>query len=892
MNVGEPNDFWGVFSALAGRVGDVEAILAPGRPSLRFAELRGRLEDIRATLAGVGIGRGDRVVVSLPRGPEMAVCYLGIAACATVVPMNPASTEDELLDALRRLRPKAVVVRRDDRRVIRSVVARLGVATLDLIPVEGAPAGTFDLEGAGPADRLEPEWATAEDTALILLTSGSTSRPKLVPLKHRHILAYAQALQAQYALGPADRCLHVNPMFHGSGLMSSLTLPLAAGCGVICAPAVDAASLFAQMHACRPTWYTAGYTFQRAILDHIHGDRTIVRGLNLRFISSGSGPLDAKVLRGLEEAFAAPVSERYSMSETGNLTFNPLPPRPRKPGTVGVPLLNDVRIVDGSGGFLGPHQEGEVVARGPSVFDGYWEDAEATARVFVDGWFRTGDLGRFDDDGYLTITGRLKELINRGGEKIGILEVEQALAAHPAVGRVCVFGIPHPTLGEEVAATAIPATGMPVSEAELLAFARKRLVPVKVPRRIFFATEFPTGATGKVDRSALARLCAAALVPGVPVLDAARGATSSLEVEVAALWQTVLKTSAIGIDEDFFLSGGDSLKAAQLVARVRERFGVALALLDVFDDGATVAGMARLIERARPANEHAARIAGGLIPLKTAGDRSPLFAMPGIEGESASFLHLARRLASRHPMYGLQTRGLDGACAPLDRIEDIAADNVARIRTFQPQGPYYLIGMCVGGLVAYEMARQLDAIGERVARLILLGPPAPFTDRHGRPRGAWSAPARYREWTRLPRFVLSRIAMHACALRGLKGEERAAYLREKLGVLCGIVGQRDLFRGDRTELHRMAVVEANSAAGRRYVPAPYYGPTVMFLTTGPALAGPRDHRLEWLGLAPQAGSPEYVAGDNSGAMLAMPHVLVLAERVNAWLALASAETQQ
>jgi oxalate---CoA ligase len=879
MSDGELNDFWSVFSALAARVGEVEAILAPGRTSLRFAELPSRLEDIRAALHRFGIGRGDRVVVALPRGPDMAVCYLGVAACATFVPLNPEYTEDEFRHCLGRLHPKVVLVGKGHGEAIRSAASKLGIATVDLIPVDSAPAGTFILEGSGTAAAREPEWASAEDIALILLTSGTTSAQKLVPMKHRHVLAYARGMEKALGLGSADRCLHVVPMFHGHGLKSSLLSPLVLGGGVICPATVDVASIFAAMKALRPTWYSANHTIQHAIADAIDRDRDAAKGANLRFIIAGAGRIDPKAIGCLEEAFGAPVVESYSMSETGNLTSSPLPPRIRKRGTVGVAMFNEVRIIDGAGAFLGPHQQGEVVARGPGVFDGYLDDAAANAEAFVDGWFRTGDLGRFDDDGYLTLAGRLKEMINRGGEKIAPLEVENVLAEYPAVGRVCVFGIPHPTLGEEVVASVIPAETGQASEGEIIAFARGRLAAFKVPRRIFFTIAFPTGATGKVDRRALARICAGSLVPAAGL--EADGIPSPIEADVAALWQAVLNARAVRVDQNFFLAGGDSLKAAQLFAQIRERFGVALALRHIFEGAATVAGMARLIERARHNEGGGVGLPDCLIPLKTDGTRPPLFAVPS-QGHPACFIDLARLIDSKQPLYGLQSPGLDGKYPPLDQVEDLAADSIAGIRTIQRHGPYYLAGTCFGGLVAYEMARQLDAAGEHVALLILLDPSAPFADRQGRRRRPRPVLEQFRIWTRLPRFVLRRLQIHTREMIGRKGTGRRAFFREKLDTLRSIAGQPDLFRGIRRELRQTAVVEANHAAAQRYVPRPYHGPTILCLAGGQPVAGRRDDRLGWLALVPQASS-EYVPGHDSGAILSPPHVSVLAGHVNAWL---------
>ena len=612
-------DLRSLFLALAAEVGHVEAILAPDAPPLRFADLARCIEQARDDLAGLGIGRGDRVAVILPRGPETAVCSVAVAACATCVPLNPDYTAAELERYLGKLAPRAVIIGNDQGETPRRVAAGLGIRAIDLVTAGDGPAGAFRLRGeAAPRPAARP-WASPDDTAFILLTSGTTSREKLVPVTHRQILVLAQATGDRFALGPRDRCLHAVPMFHANGLLTALLSPLAAGCGVICPPRADLPSIFAAIEALQPTWFPVGYTVHLALLDQMEADRQIgaqretetyrqiARRANLRFMLSSAGSLDPEVLRRLEDAFDAPVVERYATSETGMLTANPLPPGIRKPGTVGTPLCNEIRILDGAGAPAGRLEDGEIVVRGPSVFDGYLDDPEANRSAFTDGWFRTGDLGHLDDDGYLVITGRIKELISRGGEKISPVEVERVLTAHRSVARACVFPLPHPTLGEEVAAAVVLAWPGASSAEELVGFARERLAPFKVPRRIFLVSALPIAATNKVDRRAVARSCLATLAQeAAPSPDVG---ASALEGALSGLWGAVLKRARVGRHDDFFLLGGDSLRGQQLVGNVLELFGVDVPVMALFDDAATVSGMARMIEAARRGGTRAAAAA-------------------------------------------------------------------------------------------------------------------------------------------------------------------------------------------------------------------------------------------------------------------------------------------
>jgi oxalate---CoA ligase len=460
----ESASLWSTFQGRVTCVGDVEAIVSPGRESLRFARLPGVLSAIRDSLAGFGIGRGDRVASVLPRGPETALCFLGLSSCAVYVPLNPEYTEAEFAKYLTELRPKALLVSEGAGGAAVACASTLAIPVIELVVEPAQPIGSFSLVSPMRGEPAVPGWNGAEDVALILLTSGTSSGQKLVPMRQRHLLAYAQASGDHYGLGPQDRCLHVMPMFHGHGLKSTLLVPLANGSGVICPREFDVRSFFEQMEALRPTWYSAAASIHHAIFERIGEFRDVARNAKLRFIRSGSRRLDPKVMAGLEDAFGAPMLERYGMSEACTLTSNPFPPGLRKPGTVGKVIFNEVAILDEAGNAVGPGCTGEVVARGPGVFDGYLDNPQATAAAFVNGWFRTGDLGRFDEEGYLTLMGRIKDVINRGGEKIGTLEVEAALLRHPAVAEACVFPIPHPSLGEEVAAAVVLSSNLTVTE--------------------------------------------------------------------------------------------------------------------------------------------------------------------------------------------------------------------------------------------------------------------------------------------------------------------------------------------------------------------------------------------------------------------------------------------
>ncbi|BBK39359.1 AMP-dependent synthetase [Allostella sp. ATCC 35155] len=487
---------------------DAPAILAPDRPALSHGGLRRLAADTVAALNRLGIGRNDPVAIVLPNGPEMAAAFVAIAAGATTAPLNPAYRAEEFDFYLGDLDAKALVVERGSQSPAIAVAQARGVPIVELIADPAGPAGAFVLEGAAagrPATIGGP--ADADDVALILHTSGTTSRPKMVPLRHRNVCASARNIRVALGLTAADCCLNIMPLFHIHGLIAAVLSSIGAGGSVFCAPGFNALRFFAQLTEAKPTWYTAVPTMHQAILARAERNREAIAATPLRLIRSSSASLPPQVMRALEETFSVPVIESYGMTEAAHqMASNPLPPRPRKPGTVGVAAGPEVAIMEEDGARLLPSGDtGEVVIRGDNVTAGYAANPEANAKAFTDGWFRTGDQGVIDADGYLTITGRLKELINRGGEKISPREVDEVLMDHPAVDQAVTFSMPHDKLGEEVAAVVVLVEGASAGESELRDFVSARLADFKVPRRILFLAEIPKGATGKLQRIGLAQ---------------------------------------------------------------------------------------------------------------------------------------------------------------------------------------------------------------------------------------------------------------------------------------------------------------------------------------------------------------------------------------------------
>jgi oxalate---CoA ligase len=490
-----------VFDLLARGADDGPAIVVPDGPTLTFAELRRQVDHLAGQLNKVGIGRGDRVALVTPNGPEAAIAFLAVAHCATAAPLNPAYREEEFRFYMDDLGAKALITLPDDAEAAHAAagpdVLRLALA---------GPAGNYTLTMRGvELASQKPRYAEPEDVALVLHTSGTTARPKIVPLSQRNLVVSAGNIMASLALTPEDRCLNVMPLFHIHGLMAALLASLGAGASVVTSPGFDAFRFFSWVDEASPTWYTAVPTMHQLVLSRAGRQKETIERSRLRFVRSSSASLPPTVMADLEKTFGAPVIEAYGMTEASHqMATNPLPPEERKPGSVGLGAGVQVAIMDDAGNLLDSGQTGEIVIKGGNVTAGYENNPSANESSFTDGWFRTGDQGFLDDEGYLYLTGRIKEIINRGGEKVSPREVDEVLLQHPAVAQAVAFSMPHDRLGEEVAAAVVLHEGASTNEKELREHAAAHLADFKLPKTILILPDIPKGATGKVQRIGLA----------------------------------------------------------------------------------------------------------------------------------------------------------------------------------------------------------------------------------------------------------------------------------------------------------------------------------------------------------------------------------------------------
>ena len=494
---------------------DKAAVILPEQNiTITYGNLRSQVKAVAEQLAAAGVGRGDRVATSLTNGLPVIVSFLAAASAGTAAPLNPAYKEDEFKFYLEDTAAKVVLLPPDGADEARRAAVERGVP---ILTIDMDANGTVTLSdrsataSAGrPLGRQPIAPPSTDDVALVLHTSGSTGRPKRVPLKHANLSISAQNVARSYDLTPGDVSLCVMPLFHVHGLVASTLATLASGGTVVVPAKFSPLSFWRTARDHGVTWYSAVPTLHQLLLaragDPSDPSRRPAGTEKLRFIRSCSASLPPAVMHALEAAFGAPVLEAYGMTEAAHqMASNPLPPSERRPGSVGRGTDVKISIMDQAGHHLAIGEAGEVVIQGPNVITGYENNPEANASSFVDGWFRTGDQGVLDQHGYLTLVARIKELINRGGEKISPREIDEVLLTHPAIAEAVCFGVPHGTWGEEVEAAVVLREGETASAADVLAFCRERLADFKRPKQIHITQAIPRTATGKIQRGAVAK---------------------------------------------------------------------------------------------------------------------------------------------------------------------------------------------------------------------------------------------------------------------------------------------------------------------------------------------------------------------------------------------------
>lgn len=831
------------------------ALIVPGGETLDYATLWARSGAIAARLASAGVVSGDAVAVHLPEGPEALVAFLGVTRVAACAPLNPGLRPEELAVSLARLGARALLVPDRAEAEVLDVAARLEVAVFP----HTARSGTGP---ARAASRRRTSYLPG--TALLLFTSATTGRPKLVPLTHRGLVAMVASMRAVFPQADAGRVLIITPHFHLQCLLSAL-IQLFSGGAVVSTPGFHPTSFASWMREVRPTQYSANPTLHRAILEACPPAQDRELFGSLRFVTSAGAPLPEALRDELERRLAVPVVEGYGLTEAGRVTMTPFEPRARRPGSVGRCCGPEVAILGDDGTLRSAGCTGEIVLRGPTVIESYANDPAADAEAFRGGWFRTGDLGRLDADGFLYLEGRIKEAINRGAEKILPYEIEEVLSRHPAVAETVVFAVPHPRLGEDLAAAVVLRAPGGASARELRTFAAESLAEFKIPRRFVFVDEIPKGSTGKPQRTSMAERLG--LLNGPAERETAEGEPAdAAEAEIAGIWSELLGLSRVERSDDFFLLGGESLLALTMLGRVNERFSCNLLPGDL----AASATLESLATAVRISGEQKGDGRSSCVfPLSTTGAGTPLVLVHALDGGILSYRLLARSLGGQRPVFGIQAPVWPSGTPADTTLQAMARHYVDELRGLVPAGPIWLGGHSMGGLLALEMARRM-APGGRVAGVVLLD-----TDCH--PLQARAESAAVRGWIR--------VVHHASRLGELAWPDRPAYLaglgvrmtRRSLATLLGSAGrpaaERPSAAFERAARRALGVY--------RLLPLDVRG---LFLS---CLDGKPERRLRlsesWPRLLTRGVEIHDVPGDHV-SLLREPHVEVSASEIAAYLA--------
>jgi amino acid adenylation domain-containing protein len=848
-----------LFEDQVGEAPDAVALVSDGA-ALTYRELDRRANQLSHHLRGAGVGPEDRVGVLMDRSLDMIVALLAILkAGGAYVPLDLLAPPERLAFMLRNTTIDVVLTQE-------RMEPQLPAATPRVIRVDAdraAIAARPDTHPEGPA--------SADGLAYVTYTSGSTGEPKGVAVTHRNVVRLVKG--TSYArFGRDEVILQLTALSFDVSTFEIWGALLNGGRLVMAPPAVpgveELGALIARHHV-TTLWLTSGLFEQ--VVDHgIEGLRPL-----RQLLVGGDVVSPSHVRRVLSVLPTLSFINGYGPTEGATFACCHTVTSPPPPGwsvPIGRPIANTrVYVLDRWRQPVPIGVPGELWIAGDGVARGYTGRPELTAERFVvhrlsptleERLYRSGDLVRWLSDGTIEFIGRIDDQVKIRGFRVEPGEVEATLARHPRVRNAAV--VAHRAPGSDARLVGYVVGEEPLEAQELREFLRHTLPEYMVPTVFVRLERLPLNVSGKVDRRALPE-------PQTPAeLPAPVEPRDDLERQLAEIWRQVLSVSRVGIHDSFFDLGGHSLLAIRLMARVENAFAVVLPLATLFE-GSSIAGLADVIRQGRsPASGRS------LVAIQPAGSRPPLFMIPGVGGTVLGYHRLARLLGPDQPFYGLQSRGIDGTSTPLMTIEDIASAYLEEIRQVQADGPYYLFGMCMGGLVAYEMAQQLRAAGQHVGFLGLLDtwpPESAETSSGGRA-------------TRVPPllgFIWARLRLYVETFKSVRGRERLQYLRDRMKRLAEIVAKRDLLRGARQQFYLYAVTRANTMAIGRYVTRAYEGSVVVFAAGGRKVAPTADLRRIWLGLA-RGGLEFYSApADDSGLMLTEPHVRKLATQLHAKL---------
>jgi oxalate---CoA ligase len=690
----------------------VAALLGTDGSVLTHAELWRQTAAVASRLNACGIGPQETVAVLVPQGMLQTISVFGALSGYACAALQPRTVPDEVKTFLRRLSASVLIASPEFNAEAEAAFdAGLVVVTC----CSSQPPEEWGVDQ--PVDRLRPAPA-ASDAVLFQMTSATTGVSRIVPTSVATFNSRVSPIFKALNLTAADRQLQMTSFCHAMAIFNTLA-QLQAGGSVIITGGFDPALYQRWIEDLRPTWYACSPVVHKAALEQLK-DAKPGFSSSLRFVLSTGAPLPQETKTALASILRVPVFNDYGSTEAGFIASEALKTCADIEGSAGRSYASEIRIMDSSGELLPAGEEGEIVIRGDAVFTGYLDNEPAGRAAFRNGWLRTGDAGRLDAEGNLFITGRLKEMINRGGEKISPPEVDAVIGSHPAVLEAAAFSVPHPTLGEDVAcAVVLRGSAAPVGRGEIRRFAAERLARFKIPSRIYFVDEIPRGELNKPQRWLLTERFGGNQAAAPTPDEVSEHANDDIFPRLYEIWTRILNRDDLGFDEDFFTAGGDSLAAINMLAEVDHRLGSNTSTLAAsFLDEPTLAHLAELVagvDFPRPEGNDSNDLR--IFPVRDEGCGQCLFCIPADGEEGLYFRRLATHLRGQMDLSIIRPSNAWHSQA-LYTLEQAGKTAASLIRRAQGQGPYFVAGFCYGGLVAVEAVRQLVSEG-RNARLVL-----------------------------------------------------------------------------------------------------------------------------------------------------------------------------
>lgn len=695
------------------------ALIGHNGESLTYKQLGDSVKAMGNYLTTLGIQPNQRIAFVSRSALETAIAFLAISNIAAFAPLSPDYSELQYKYYFDLLKIDALMIPENYQGPLFGISTERKRDVFYLRPKNGNMDIKYEIIGVVEKTSPTTVLAHGHDIAMVNYTSGTTAQPKIVPRSHINICTAVQKRITDFSLTTSDRTLNITPMFRSVGLNSVLAA-LFSGGTAICADDIEPNHFFHLLNETSPTYFAASPVVFQTIVEYAEQNALQFKDSSLRFVRSTGAKLTETLADRIKKVFNVPVHVSYGMTETGGISNSSSAPQGQKPGSVGVPVQIGVVIANEKGQQLKANVEGEILVCGPQVIKRYDNDERTNQESFYGEWFRTGDAGYLDEDGYLFITGRFKEIINRGGEKVSPYEVEEALLLHPGIKQAVIFPVHGVEGNEEVGAALVLKAGTNLYLKDLRHHLQGRIAAFKMPTILYVLDVIPVGEGGKIQRTKLYETIQSLGLKPQPV----RGEHEKLllprnETEKALLkiFTRILPIKNISITDNFFELGGDSLKAAVLYDSITEQFGIQIPLKYIFENSSIEELASYILGKGDYKTIHPF-----LVPFQEGGSKTPIFFIHATEGEPVIYRHIAMDFDSERPFYGIKFNPDAVKWKHPITFEQVARYYIDDIRTIQSTGPYILAGQCVGGIIAYEMARQLKDAKQDISLLAMYDP--------------------------------------------------------------------------------------------------------------------------------------------------------------------------